>query len=83
MAVTKGGIVGLLEAWARPAAGAVVGAMLFFVASQVMSRAGGTCVILCNPLVAVPYGALLGVLASGGPMKAGRAAEADDTPTST
>jgi hypothetical protein len=76
MAATEGIIAGLLKAWARPAAGAVVGAVVFFIASQVMSRAGGTCIILCNPLVAVPYGALLGVFASGGPMKA----DADGTP---
>jgi len=76
MGPIEGRVAGLLQQWARPAAGAVVGAVLFFIASQVMSRAGGTCIILCNPLVAVPYGALLGVFASGGPMKA----DADDTP---
>ena len=43
-----------------------------------MSRAGGTCFIVCNPLVAVPYGALLGAFASGGPMKADAP---DDTTT--
>jgi hypothetical protein len=26
--------------------------------------------ILCNPWIAIPYGAVLGVFASGGPMKA-------------
>jgi hypothetical protein len=78
MASIEGTVAGLLKAWARPAVGAVVGAVLFFIASQVMSRAGGTCFIVCNPLVAVPYGALLGVFASGGPMKADAP---DDTTT--
>lgn len=58
-----------LKAWARPAAGALVGAVLFFITSQVMSRAGGSCMILCNPLIAIPYGAVLGIFASGGPVK--------------
>lgn len=79
MGPIEGRVAGLLQAWARPAVGAVVGAVLFFIASQVMSRAGGTCIILCNPLVAVPYGALLGVFASGGPMKADDAGDSKDS----
>lgn len=77
MASTETTLTGLARSWGRPAAGALVGAVLFFITSQVMGRAGGTCMILCNPLVAIPYGAILGIFASGGPMKSEGTAPGD------
>ncbi|MBR9978146.1 MAG: hypothetical protein KFH87_08665 [Bacteroidetes bacterium] len=45
--------------------GAVAGGALGLVISRNMSRITGTCPIMCNPKVAVPYFALLGLLVAG------------------
>lgn len=43
-------------------AGAVAGAAVGLLISRNMSRITGTCPIMCNPKIAVPYFALLGLL---------------------
>ena len=63
-------LAALLRRWRRPAIAAAVGGVGFLGLSHLMASAGGTCMILCNPWVAVPYGALLGVLAAAGPARA-------------
>jgi len=55
------------RAWLRPVLAGALGGLVMLVVSQVSSRAGGTCMIMCNPLIAVPYGAFMGVLAFGFP----------------
>jgi ABC-type proline/glycine betaine transport system permease subunit len=42
--------------------GAIVGGGLGWLVSRNLSRFTGTCPIMCNPKVAVPYFALLGLL---------------------
>jgi hypothetical protein len=64
--------------WLRPVLAGVGGALVMLVVSQISSRAGGSCMILCNPLIAVPYGAFMGVIAMGFPRQRGASSEASD-----
>jgi hypothetical protein len=57
------------RAWRRQAAAAAVGAVAFLVLGQLMSLAGSGCTIMCNPVIAVPYGAIMGLLFVGEPRR--------------
>jgi hypothetical protein len=47
------------------ALGAVAGAGVGWLVSRNLSRLTGTCPLMCNPKIAVPYFALLGMLVAG------------------
>jgi len=44
--------------------GMIVGAAAGYAASSIASSAGSQCMILCNPAVAIPYFAAMGLLAA-------------------
>jgi hypothetical protein len=55
----------LVYKYKKPLIGTLLGAMAGFLYYYFIGCANGSCMIASNPLVSVPYGAILGFLLSG------------------
>jgi hypothetical protein len=66
VAPARAAIVWLANSRWRNAVAAVAGAVGLVLLGQALAFGGGTCALLCNPWVAAPLGALMGVLWFGG-----------------